>query len=143
MFLFDYGQAGCSRMNQQLPINILRCSPFRYFSVNFHQHKNFYNFFKESIVDDFLQAVYSHFTPDDEQKIQGYAEIINQQQGQFIVSETTRIWVANVYTAKHFNDYVRGAIKNDETGSSWVFKRFNRLQIITTSTKEFKKVISA
>ena len=109
-------------------------------------------FFQESVVDDFLQAVHTRFTPSDEYKIQGYAEIINQQQGESIVSENTRVWLTNVYTDQYFNPYVRGAIKNDilktvitngETGSSWVFKRFKRLQIITTSTKDFKSVISS
>ena len=108
--------------------------------------------FFQGVVDDFLQAVYTRFTPDDKYKIQGYAEIINHQQGGFIVSENTRVWMTNVYTAKHFNPYSRGTIKNDilkrvikngETGSSWVFKRFERLQIITTSSKNFKTVMSA
>ena len=151
MFLFYYNQAGGGRMNQQLPINILRSSPIKYFSINFHQHKNFYIFFQENVVDDFLKVVYSRFTPGDENKIQGYAEIINQQQGELVSSEDTRVCMTNVYTAKYFNDYVRGAIKhnimkriikNGETGSSWVFKRFNRLQIIIMSTKEFKTVMS-
>ena len=150
MFLFHYNQAGARRMNQQLPINVLRQGPVKYFSINYTQHKNFYDFSQEGIVDNFLEAVYNRFIPDDEYKIQGYAEIINQQQGESIVSENTRVWLTNVYTAKHFNPYVRNAIKNDilkriiinqETGSSWVFKRFQRLQIITTSTKNLKPVI--
>ena len=59
--------------------------------------------------------------------------------------------MTNVYTAKYFNPYVRGAkknvivkrvITNGETGSIWVFNRFKRLQIIATSSKNFKTVIS-
>ena len=71
-------------MNQQLPINILRRGPIKYFSINFHQHKNFYIFFQENVVDDFLKVVYSRFTHGDENKIEGYAEIINQQQGELV-----------------------------------------------------------
>ena len=127
MFLFHYNQSGGSRMNQQLPLNVLKRGPITYFSVNFNQHKDFYNFFEESIVDDFLDAVYARFAPDDEIKIQGYAEIINQQQGNNIISENKRVWLTNVYTAKHFKPYVRGAVRNDilkrlifngDTGSS-------------------------
>ena len=150
MFLFHYNQAGCSRMNQQLPINVLRRGPVKYFSIRYTQHKNFYDFSQEGIVDNFLEAVYNRFIPDDEYKIQGYAEIINQQQGESIVSENTRVWLTNVYTAKHLNPYGRNAKKNDilkriiinqGTGSSWVFKRFQSLQIITTSTENLKPVI--
>ena len=154
MFLFHYNQAGVRRMNQQLPINVLRQGRVKYFSINYTQHKNFSqeykDFSQEGIVDNFLEAVYNRFIPDDKYKIQGYAEIINQQQGETIVSENTRVWLTNVYTAKHFNPYVRNAIKNDilkriiinqETGSSWVLKRFQRLQIMTTSTKNLKPVI--
>ena len=79
MFLFHYSQAGSSRLNQQLPINVLRSDATKHFSVNYNQHKNFQNFFQESVVDDFLEALYARFTPDDEYKIQGYAKIINQQ----------------------------------------------------------------
>ena len=83
--------------------------------------------------------------------MQGYAEIINQQQGEFIIAENTRVWLTNTYTAKYFNDYVRGSIKSDivkriiingQTGSSWYFKRFNRLTVITTSVQEAKKIFS-
>ena len=142
MFLFYYTQAGGSRLKKQLPINVLRRDPIKHFSINYNQHKNFYNFFQESIVDDFLEAVYACFTLDDEYKIQGYPKIINQHQGESTISQSTRVWMTNVYTAKYFNPYVRGAIKNDivkrvitngESGSSWVFNRFKSLQIIATS----------
>ena len=113
MFLFHYSQAGGSRLNQQLPINVLRRGPIKYFSVNYNQYKNFNNFFQETIVDDFLEAVYARFTPDDKYKIQWYAEIINQQQGKSIIFESARVWMTNVYAAKYFNPNVRGAIKND------------------------------
>ena len=79
MFLFHYGQAGSSRLNQQLPINVLRSGPIKYFSVNYNKHKKISNFFQESVVDHFLEGLYAPFTPHDKYKIQGYAEIINQQ----------------------------------------------------------------
>ena len=91
------------------------------------------------------------FVPAGEINIQGYAELINQQQGEIITSENERVWLTNVYTTKHFNRYVRGALKNEilkrlilngETGSSWTFKRFQRLQIITTSFESSKSIIS-
>ena len=97
----------------------------------------------------FLQGVYNRFNPADEYKFQGHAEIIHQQKGESVVSENARVWLTNVYTAKYLNPYIRGAIKNNilkrivlngETGSSWVFKRFKRLQIITS--KDIKVVIS-
>ena len=136
-------------MNQQLLVSVVTRRPVTYFSINYNDHKNFYDFFQEDAVDDFLQGVYNCFNPGDKYKFQRYAEIINQQKGESVVSENTRVWLTHVYTAKYFNPYVRGAIKNDilkrivfnsETSSSWVFKRFKRLQIITS--KDIKAVIS-
>ena len=83
-------------------------------------------------------------------KTQGYAEIINQQQGGLIVAESTCIWLTNTYTAKHFNDYEHSSIKseivkriivNGLTGSSWYFKRFNRLTVII-SVKDAQRIMS-
>ena len=149
MFLLHYNQTGGSRMNQQLPVNVLRRGPVKYFSINYQQHKN--DFFQESVTDDFLQAVYNNFVSNNEYKIQGYAEITNQQQEDFIVSESTRVWLTNTFTTHHFNPYVRGSIKieilkrvivNGMTGSSWCFKRFQRLTIIMTSVKYFQTITS-
>ena len=61
MFLFHYYQPGGSPINQQLPLHVLKRGPITYFIVNFNQHNNFYNFFEESIVDDFLRSVYAFF----------------------------------------------------------------------------------
>ena len=151
MFLLHYNQAGGSRTNQHLPVNLLRRDPVKYFSINYQQHKNLYSFFQESFIDDFLQAVYNNFVSNDENKIQGYAEIINQQQGDFIVCESTRVWLRNTFAVRHFNPYVRGSIKgeimkrvvvNGMTGSSWFFKRFQRLTIIMNSVKYFQTIMS-
>ena len=53
MFLFHYNQAGGSKLNQQLLINVLRRGPVKYFSTNYTQHKNLYDFSQEGIADDF------------------------------------------------------------------------------------------
>ena len=50
MFLFHYGkhqQLGGNRdpRNSTLPINVLKRGPTTYYSINFNQHKNFYDFF--------------------------------------------------------------------------------------------------
>lgn len=99
MVLLHYNQMGRNMRNQQLPINILRRGTIKYFSINYNQHKNFYNFFQEQIVDDFLNSVYTRFDTNDQYKIQEYAETINQQQGEFIIAESTRVWLTNTYTA--------------------------------------------
>ena len=103
-------------------------------------------------MGDFLSSIYNRFNPDGEHAIQRYAEIINQQQGEFIIAESTSVWLTNTYTAKYFNGYVKSSVKSDivkriiingQTGSSWYFKRFNRLTVITTSVIEAKKIISS
>ena len=150
-FLLHYNQMGGNRRNQQLPKNVLRRGPITYFSINYNQHKSFYNFFQEQIVDDFLDVVYSRFVSDGEYNIQGYAEIINQQQGEFIIAESTRVWLTNTYTTRHFNNYVKSSTKseivkriifNDLTGSSWFFRRFQRLTIMAISVRDFQRIMS-
>ena len=151
MVFFRYNQMEGNRGNQQWLINILRRSPIKYFTISYNQHKNFYNFFDEQIVDDFLNSVYGRFEPDDLYKIQGYAEIINQQQGEFIIAESTCVWLKNTYTARHFNVHVCNSIKteivkrifvNGLTGSSWFFKLFNRLALIASSIQDVRRKMS-
>ena len=98
-----------------------------------------------------MDAVYSRFVSDGGYKIQGYAEIINQQQGKFIIAESTRVWLTSTYTARHFDNYVKCFIKseivkriifNGLTGSSWFFKRFQRLTIMATSVRDFQRLMS-
>ena len=36
-----------------LPLNVLTRGPLTYYSINFEQHKNFYDFFNSSMVDVF------------------------------------------------------------------------------------------
>ena len=48
-FLFHYQQTAGSR-NQQLPLNILRRGPITYYSINFWQHQDFYDFYDKKIV---------------------------------------------------------------------------------------------
>ena len=128
-----------------LPINILKRGSITYFSINFTQHKNFYDFFTSDIVDDFLQSVYEVSHPQ-ENKIQAFFEIINQQGGEVIL-EDNRAWLTNSFKTKHFNIFVRGEIKNEiikriiangQSGSSSFFKRFERLTIITTPANQIK-----
>ena len=100
-------------MNRQLPINILRGDPINYYSINFHQHKHFYDFFQEGVVDDFLNSVYERFLSDGQYKIQGYVEIINYQPTEIINLKNTRVWLTNLCAACHFISYVRNEIRNN------------------------------
>ena len=65
-----------------------------------------------------------------------------------MITENTRVWLTNTFTAKYFNVYVKSKIRNDivkriiingQTGSSWFFKRFNRLTVIFTYFKDADK----
>ena len=60
----------------------------------------------------------------------------------------TRVWVTNVYTGVHFNGFLKSGIARDikkriisngMTGSSWRFKRFDRL-CISVSSDVFRKI---
>ena len=144
MFLFHYGerQMGGRRPElSTLPLNVLKRGPITYYSINFEQHKNFYDFFNSSMVDVFLDSIYEIFRPNTEKKFQGYAEIVNQQRVEIILQDK-RVWLTNSFNSKHFNDFFRREIRdeitkriiaNGQTGSSWYFKRFQRLTIIVVS----------
>ena len=138
-FVYHYHQVRGRQVNEQLPMNIVKLGPTTQYRINFDQHEK-YDFFDESIVNEFLASVYERFVPDGEQyKIMGY-----QHQPGEVELKSTRMWLTNFYTATHFNSYVidvickqilKRIILNGKTGSSWIFKRFNKLQIIFTSKK--------
>ena len=144
---FHYGtkkQFGGSQKST-LPINILKRGSIIYFSINFIQHKSFYDFFTSDIVDDFLQSVFKVYLPP-ENKIQAFFEIINQKRVEVIL-EDNRAWLTNSFNTKPFNTFIRGEIKNEiikriivngQSGSSWFFKRFERLSIITTPVNQIQ-----
>ena len=46
-------------MNQQLPVNVLKRGPITYYSINFDQHKDFYDFLDERIFDRFFDLLKS------------------------------------------------------------------------------------
>ena len=115
MFFFHYGtkkQFGGSKKSK-IPINILKRGSITYFSINFTQHKTFYDYFTSGMVDDFLQSVYEVYQPQ-ENKIQAFFEIINQQRGEVIL-EDNRAWLTNSFNTKHSNTFSRGEIKNEIT----------------------------
>lgn len=69
-----------------------------------------------------------------------------------MITENTRVWLTNMFTAKYFNDYVKCKIRNDivkriiingQTGSSWFFKRFNRLTVIFTYFEDADKLFAS
>ena len=132
-------------------MNVLKRCPITYYSISFNQHKKFYDFFSTGVVDVFLDSVYETYRPIKENKIQGYAEIVNQQRGETIL-EDKRVWLTNSFNSEHCNDFVKGELRdeitkriivNGQTGSSWHFKRFERLTVITVPISDSKKLISS
>ena len=140
-------------INQQLPINILRRGPITYYSINYQQHKHFYDFFDKKILETFFNSVKDVFVNDerDEFKMQGYAEIKNYLQTEIVQLEHIRVWLTNAFIGRYFNDFVRGSMKeyilkrviiNGSTCSSWLFNQFNKLQVIVTTKTAFKNIMS-
>ena len=93
---------------------------------------NILYFFSSGLVETFLDS-----------------EIVNQQRGEIIL-EDKRVWLANIHNSKFFNDFVRGEIKNEiiqrvvvkgMSGSSWLFKRFQRLTVIVVSAPDARRFI--
>ena len=107
-FLFHYNQVGYSR-NQLLPINVVKRGPITYYSISFNQQREFYNFYEEQIVDDFLNSVYERFVTGKNFMFQGYFELINYQQTEIVNLENTRVWLTNVFQGSHYNPYINGS----------------------------------
>ena len=80
MFLFHYNQIGSARqIANDLPLNISKRGQITYYSVNFDQHKDCYDFPSTDKVDIFLDVVYRAFDSQNmTYKFPGYFEIINQ-----------------------------------------------------------------
>ena len=130
-------------MNQQLPVSILWRGPVIYYSINFQQQKNFYDLYDGKIVDSFFDSVKEHFVPNERVciKMQEYIEIKNYQRIETVELENITVWLTNVFVDQCFNQFIRGEMKKDIlkriivnglTGSSLVFKWFNKLQVIIT-----------
>ena len=65
MFLYHYNQAGSARNRlNDLPLNVLKRGQIVYYSVNFVQHRNYYDFFSTVMIDIFLINVYDVFKPE-------------------------------------------------------------------------------
>ena len=78
--------------------------------------------------------------------MQGYFELKNYQQTEPLQLENTRVWLTNVYIGKYFDEFIWSEMKKDilkrviingSAGSIWLFKRFNKLQVIVTDNNAF------
>ena len=105
------------------------------------------------MIDIFLEVLYRAFDSQNlTYKFQGYFEIINQQRSpEFHYLTDQKVWLADVYCFKYFNEIVGGEIKdeiikrvivNGQSGSSWFFKCFNRLNIIVVSLSNELRIIT-
>ena len=151
-FLFHRYQQTGGPINQQLPVNVLKRGPITYYSINFYQHENFYDFYDERTVDAFFNSVKNTFVSDDkEYKMQGYFELKNYQWTQPIELENTRVWLTNVFVWRYFNEFIRNEMKKDIlkrviikglAGNSWLFKRFNKLQVNVLDNSKQRDIFS-
>ena len=132
----------------------MKRGPITFYSINFYQHKNFYIFFDEKIVDRFFNSVQGSFESvrGKEFKMQVYFELKNYQQTETIELENTRVWLTNMLVGRYFNESIRGEMKrnilkrviiNGFMDSSWFFKRFNKLQVIVTDKSAYKNISSS
>ena len=150
--MFHRHQQTGGAISQQLPVNVLKRRPITYYSINFYQHDNFYDFYDEKIVDRFFNSVKELFVSNSKElKMQGYFELKNYQQTEPVELENTRVWLRNIFTGRYFNDIVRNETKKDilnrviingSTGSSWLFKRFNKLQVIVIDKSKLKDILA-
>ena len=144
--MFHRHQQTGGAINQQPPVNILKRGLITYYSINFYQHEYFFNFYDEKIVDVFFNSDKNPFVSDGkEYKMQGYFELKNYQRTEPVELENIRVWLTNVFVGKYFNELIRNEMENDiskrviingSTGSSWLFRQFNKLQVNVTDNSE-------
>ena len=74
-----------------------------YYLINFHQHKHFYDFYDETIVDSFFYYIQNAFIPSTlERKFQWHFELKNYQQTEITEIENTRVWLTKVFVGTYF-----------------------------------------
>ena len=126
------------------PLNMLKRGIITYYSVNFRQHNAHYDFHSSDMVDVFLDAIHRAIDPERNLIYKFQQRTPNNEN--FLTDNES--WMTNVFRFKYFNEYLRGELKNeitkriiinDLTGSSWYFRRFERLNVIVVPlTKETK-----
>ena len=151
-FLSHRHQQTGGAFNQQLPVNFLKRGPASYYCINFYQHENFYDFYDEKIVDRFSNSVRGlSVSRGKELKMQGYFEFKNYQRIEPVELENARVWLTNVFVGRYFNEFIRNEMKKDilkrfiingSTGSSWLFKLFNKLSVIVTDNSAFNDILA-
>ena len=84
--------------------------------------------------------------------MQGYIELVNYLPSEIIELESKRVWLTDVFTGRYFNQYINGEMKsnvlkrvivNGATGSSWQFKRFDRILVIVTDIDQVNSLLSS
>ena len=116
------------------------------------RHYNFFN--AREVVSNFLTVFDNMFVPRPNLRQVSFKStftIVNCQPARKVgLAEITasRVWQTNLYDGMYFNDYVKtnldgGILKRvimtDMTGSSWRFKRFDRL-CITVYSDQYRGV---
>ena len=103
MFLSHYNQRGGAGNAERAPLNISRRGHITYYSVNFRQHGDCYDFHSSDMVDVFLDVVHQVFVPQRNilHKFQAYFEIVNHQRipDNDDVLTDKRVWFTNVFVS--------------------------------------------
>ena len=121
-----------------------------HYSTNYFQHKNYYDFFDvEKVVEKFFGDLKGLLfrTKKLRRKV-----TLNYQSSELIELESKRVWLTDVFTGRYFNQYISGEMKsnflkrvivNGATGSSWQFKRFDRLSVIVADIDYVNSILSS
>ena len=103
-------------------------------------------------MDGFTLAFERVFGPGKKVKIQCSMELINYQPTEIIELESKRVWMA-MFTSLNVSMsllrlrlrmtyLMKRVIVNGMTGSSWRFKRFERISIVVTNVNK-KSIVSS
>lgn len=142
-FLSHYQQGG-RRCIEDNPLNrIYFDENLQKYRISFSEHGKHYDFYdSREIVTEFLTAFENYFIPRPNLRKVRFKctfTIINRQPPLdvgFVEITSARVWVTNVYDGIYFGEIMKASlaedirnrvIANGKTGSSWRFKRFERI----------------
>ena len=125
------------------------------YCINFLEHGSFYNFYNsQEVVSEFLTVFENNFIPNADLRHSRFKcsfTIVNRQpdpRDGFAEITDSRIWKINVYDGVYFNDFIKSNLANDilkrvimigMSGSSWRFKRFDRI-CITVNSNDLRNI---
>ena len=154
-FLSHYQQGGRQPIEDKPLKRTFFDENLQRYCIDFSEHSADYNFYdSRELVSDFMTVFENAFAPRaDLRKVRFKCSftIVNWQPATrtgFAEITDNRVWQTNVYEGVYFNDFIKSnlvqdilkkIIQNGMTGSSWRFKKCDRI-CLTVNSNELMEI---